>query len=158
MVRGFNQFGLFTVFASLLVFTACGDTGSDEGDVLSELLAPEIEDILVNPTGAEPVEVTATVTRSDQISRSDARTIAQVMLNQVHLPDQAFATEIDSLRGYNPHVQVVELPSFENDNLYKIQRVFSAQGYICRPDDNQFNEYVNIVCVRADAQEQDQQQ
>ena len=54
-------------------------------------------------------------------------------------------------------MNVVELPSLKNDKLNRIQRVFSAQGYICRPDDNQFNQYVNVVCVRADAaQEQEQ--
>ena len=158
MTRRFNQIGMVAACVSLVFLAACGDTNDNDGDILANTLVPEVEGIVVNPPTAEPLEVQATVTRSEQISRTDARAIATVMLNNIYLPDQAFETEIRDLKVFSPHVQVRELPSFENDNLYRIQRVFSAQGYICRPDENQFNQYVNVVCVRADAAEEQQQQ
>ena len=157
MTQRFKQFGFLAACASLLMLTACGDTNTSDGEVLSELLAPEVEGIVVNPQTADPVEVEAMVSRSEQISRADARAIAAIAITQVYLPDEPVPSELDDLRDFSPHVNVVELPSLENDKLNRIQRVFSAQGYICRPDDNQFNQYVNVVCVRADAaQEQEQ--
>ncbi len=158
MTQRLNRFGFLAVCASLFMLTACGDTSDDDGNILANHLLPESEEIVVNNRGEETVTVNATVTRSEEVSRSDAREIASIMIQQAYLPDQAYEGDIDDLRDFNPRVEVVELPEFENDNLYRIQRSFSARGYICRPDANQFNQYLNVVCVRADAEQNEQEE
>ena len=158
MTHRVQKFGLLAVCASLFMLTACGDASEDDSSTQTSYLLPESEQIVVNDQGEKSVTINATVTRSEEISRSDAREIATIMLNQAYLPDQAYETDINDLRVYNPRVEVVELPEFENDNLYRIQRVFSSRGYICRPDENQFNQYLNVVCVRADAEQNEQEE
>ena len=153
MFRRLRMTGLIALGASMLLLTGCGATGADENDnVLDDTLAPEIDYIAVNKADSA-TKVNMEITRSETVSKNDARNIAQVYLNHVYLPDQPMLEGIETTKDFSPHVRVTEVPEFNEGGLKPRVQLFSTQNYLCRPGESENEnfdqyQYVSVICVR----------
>ena len=152
MFRRLRMTGLIALGASMLLLTGCGTGTSDNDNVLDDTLAPDVDYIAVNKADSAS-KINMEITRSENVTRNDARNIAQVYLTHVYLPDVPMLEGVQLTKDFSPHVRVTEVPEFEEGRLVPPVQLFSTQNYICQPGESENEnfdqyQYVHVICVR----------
>ena len=157
MFKGLRTIGMIALGASMVILAACGDVDSDnDGEFLVDTLLPEAQQPNLEADQVTP-QTDVVVTRTGEISESDAQTIAAVYINNIYLPDEPMPEGIEHVKDFSPHVRVTGLPEIEEARIRPYQDLFSAQGYLCKPkEESSFRQYIDVICVRADSEQEQQ--